>query len=90
MKKNQWLIEQYKALKLQEKELKRVTNENVPEIYACFAKILIDEMGNTAEEVQHLFTRTQELWTELVEHNEVGSMIEWCEKTTGVRLSEDA
>ena len=78
MKKNQWLIEQYKEIERQKAELKKATSNNVPEIYACFAKVLIEEMGNSVEEVTSLFARTQEVWNEIVEHDEVKNMIDWC------------
>lgn len=87
MKKNQWLIEQAKTIEKQKRDLKNATKNNVPEIYACFAKVLIDEYKNTPEEVVTLFARTQEVWTELVQNDSVHTMVEWCEKVTGVKLA---
>lgn len=85
-KKNQWLIEQYKQVERQKRKLKEATKQNVPEIYACFCKVLYEDYHHTPEYIQKLFARTQEVWNELVENDSVERMVEWCEKTTGIDL----
>lgn len=82
MKKNSYLIEQAKAIE----KLRKLTQRNVPEIYACFAKVLIDN-GNSVDDVCELFKQTQTLWNELVEHEEIDGMVAWCEQTTGISLA---
>lgn len=86
MKKNNWLIEQAKAIERQKKALEQATKNNVPEIYACLCKVLMDKHGVDAEGVATIFCETQELWNELVEKNEAADMVSWCEETTGVSL----
>lgn len=85
-KKNKWLIEAYKAQKIKEKRLEEATNTNVAQIYACFAKVLIEEYKHTPEWVEKLFVRTQICWDEMVQNEEVDSMVDWCEKATGIDL----
>lgn len=82
MAKNNYLIEQHKALA----RLRKLTNQNVAEIYACFCKVLIED-GNSPEEVAELFSKTQATWQELTERNEIKDMITWCEDVTGVVLA---
>lgn len=67
--------------------LRKKCNELVPELYACFCKVLYDN-GMDAETIEILFNETTNLWNELVEHNEVKNMIDWCEQTTGICLAE--
>lgn len=86
MKQNQWLINQMKEIERLKAELRKATSQNVPEIYACICKIMIDEYHNSVEDVTELIIRSQGLWNELVENDEVENMVDWCEKTTGVSL----
>jgi len=81
-KSKSYLIEQHKALA----KLRKLTNDIVPQIYACFCKVLI-ENGNTPEDVAELFNRTQIVWNEITESNEIEDMIKWCEATTGITLA---
>lgn len=82
MKKNQILIEQYKQLQ----RLKNATRNNIPELYACFAKVLIEDCGMSVEEVEEIFTLTQETWRDLVDNDKMDNMVQWCEETTGISL----
>ena len=86
MKKNNWLIEQAKAIEQQKKALERATKNNVPEIYACLCKVLMEKHGMNADDVAIIFYETQELWNELVKNDQAADMITWCEETTGVTL----
>mgnify|MGYP003313953141 CR=1 FL=1 len=84
MAKNKFIIEQHKALE----KLRKLTRQNVAEIYSAFCKVLIDE-GKSPEEVTELFNKTQECWNELVANNECESMVKWCEEVTGITLVEE-
>ena len=86
MKKNQWLIEQAKEVERLKKALEKATKNNVPEIYACLCKVLMEKHGVDADGVATIFCETQELWNELVETDQAADMISWCEETTGVSL----
>lgn len=77
-KKNDWLINQMKEIA----ELKKRLASDVQEVYACFCKVLIDTYGWSGEEVTSLFARTQELWNEICDSEEMWSMVKWCEDTT--------
>lgn len=66
--------------------LQKRCKELVPEIYACFCKAMIDE-GYDVETIEKLFTKTQELWNDLVINDEIKGMIDWCEQTTGIELA---
>lgn len=70
----------------QQAVLKKVTNNNVAEIYACFCKVLIEE-GNSPEDVVNLFAKTQECWNELVANESIADMVRWCEEITNITLS---
>ena len=83
MKKNSYLIEQAKQLAKLEKHIKTV----IPEIYACFAKVLYDR-GMSADDIEALFAETQTVWNENVDR--MDSMIEWVADTTGIELRSDA
>ena len=80
--------EQEKAYEEEKARLRWECNNLVPEIYACFCKVLIEDYGKSDDEVNTLFIRTQEVWNELVNKEEISDMISWCEKTTGMILSE--
>lgn len=86
MKKNKWLIEQYKQIEIQKKALHDATNNNLPELYSCICKVLMDKHGWDAEQVAELFEETEDVWNELVENDSIQGMINWCEQTTGVSL----
>lgn len=81
MAKNNYIIEQHKALA----KLRKATRQNVAEIYACFCKVLIED-GNTPEEVAELFRKTQDTWNDLVANESISDMVSWCEQVTGVCL----
>lgn len=70
-----------KALINEYKRLQKTINQVVPEIYACFAKVLYDE-GWSTEQIEVLFGQTQELWNENV--NNMDDMITHVYKTTGI------
>lgn len=89
MPKNNFLIEQAKQIAEIKKGYQQAIKRNVAEIYACFAKVLIDDYHNTEEEVVSLFARTQEVWNELAESEKIQGMIQWCEEVTGVKLVSD-
>lgn len=83
---NQTQIAYYKEmakLDKQIKELKDCIHRNVAEIYACFTLVLYKD-GWTADEIEELFVRTQEVWVENTGRME--KIIEWCEKETGIQL----
>ena len=67
--------------------LQKKCNQVVPEVYACICKVLFDN-GMDADTIEILFNETTRLWNELVANNDIDSMIEWCEQTTGISLSE--
>lgn len=83
MKQNKWLIQQAKEIAILKKQLKE---ETVPELYACFCKVLIEDYGKTGDEVEELFKKTEDVWNELVENDEIKHMVDWCEATTGISL----
>lgn len=83
MRKNSYVIEQAKQL---EKLKKHITNV-IPEIYACFAKVLY-RRGCTPDEIEDIFMETQQVWNENVDR--MDSMIEWVADTTGIELRSDA
>lgn len=85
-KKNQWLINQCRQLEQQKKALKQATNTNVSQIYACFAKVLMDDYKHTPDYIEKLFIKTQDLWGQLVDEDKIEDMVDWCEKTTGISL----
>lgn len=66
--------------------LDKEVSQVVPQVYSCFAKVLIEEKHHTPAYVEKMFIRTQELWDELVQRDEIESMIDWCEQTTGIGL----
>ena len=69
---------------------KQPTNQNVPELYACFGKVLFDEYKWSPDEIEALFVKTSNLWNDLVQNDNVSGMIDWCEQTTSITLrSED-
>lgn len=83
---NRWLIEKAKEIEKAKKDLEKATKNNLPELYSCICKVLIDRHGWTADEVAELFEETEDLWNELVENDSIHGMINWCEATTGVAL----
>lgn len=68
--------------------LRKKCNELVPEVYACFAKVLVEEYKWDADQVGELFSQTQRTWNEIVKKDEVSGMIAWCEETTGIKLAQ--
>lgn len=66
------------------KKLEELTKRNVPEIYACFAKVLYEEYNMDGDQIEELFNRTQEVWNENAER--MDTMVQWCEETTGICL----
>lgn len=70
-------IEQLKQIERLKKEIKKV----VPEVYACFAKVLY-EKGWEADQIEDLFMLTQKAWNESYDHME--GMLEWVSETTGI------
>lgn len=86
MKQNKaYIIAQAKALA----KLKQLTNNNVPQIYACFCKVLTEKHGYTPEQIAELFRETQDCWNEITERDEIKDMIAWCEQTTGIILATE-
>lgn len=83
---NKYLIEQYKQREKERKALKEATMSLVPQIYACFAKVLYEDYKHTPAYIEKMFRRTQEVWDELVETDEMDNMIDWCEQSTGILL----
>lgn len=79
MAKNNQLIELAKTKARLEKEIKLV----VPEIYACFCKVLYDR-GFDPEEIEEIFEKTQKVWNESIDR--MDNMIDWCLETTGIEL----
>lgn len=79
MAKNTFQIAQARELAKLQKKVKEI----VPEVYACFAKALIEE-GRTPEEVGELFAHTQRLWNENVDNME--DMITWVADTVGIEV----
>lgn len=87
---NRYFIEQAKEIEKLKKRLKEAANQNVPELYACFGKVLFDEYKWSPDEIEALFIKTSNLWNDLVQNDNVSGMIDWCEQTTGITLrSED-
>lgn len=87
MAKDRWAIEKAKELA----KLQNRTRTLVPQIYASFCKVLMDENGNykwDAQQVLDLFIQTQDAWTECANNNEIEGMIKWCEEVTGVELRD--
>lgn len=81
-KNNGYNIQMHKQRAL----LHELTRTNVAQIYACFFKAL-REYGNSDEDIENLFSRTQEIWNELVDTPEMRDMIQLCESATGVTLA---
>lgn len=67
-------------------QLRKRTSELIPEIYSAFCKVLYEKYGWTADQIADLFADTQEAWQEIVDKNDVNTMIEWCEQLTGIEL----
>lgn len=77
---NKAVIEYMKAKAKLEKETKML----VPEIYACFCKVLFEDCHLDAESIEKIFWKTQQLWTENIDR--MDDMIAWCEESTGINL----
>lgn len=84
MAKNNYFIQQAKEIERIKKELKEAINTNTAHIYACFCKVLYDSYGWDDEQIAELFGLTDKLWDENLDR--MDSMIEWCEKTTGIEI----
>lgn len=56
----------------------------IPEIYSCFCFVLYNR-GWTAEQIEDLFAETQETWN--ANADRMDTMIEWCEKETGILVA---
>lgn len=72
-------IEQMKQLA----KLKNETKKIVPEVYACFCKVLYDS-GWTPDDIETLFIATQTLWQDNLDS--MDNMIDWCANTTGIEV----
>ena len=62
-------------------KLKKTINQNVPEIYACFIKVMY-EKGMSFEEIEDIVIGTQTSWNENVDR--MDTMIDWCLEVTGI------
>lgn len=69
------------ALMKQLAKLQKQIKMLVPEIYACFAKALIDQ-GKDVEEIEDLFVKTQTLWRDNIDN--MDDMITFVMKETGI------
>ena len=69
------------ALMKQLAKLQKQIKMLVPEIYACFAKALIDQ-GKGVEEIEDLFVKTQTLWQDNIDN--IDDMITFVMKETGI------
>ena len=83
---NKYFIEQAKEVERLKKRLKEATTNNVPELYACFGKVLFDDYKWSADEIESLFNKTSNLWNDLVLNDTIKNMVDWCEQTTGIEL----
>lgn len=69
------------ALMKQLAKLQKQIKMLVPEIYACFAKALIDQ-GKDVEKIEDLFVKTQTLWRDNIDN--MDDMITFVMKETGI------
>jgi hypothetical protein len=75
MAKNKFLIEQMKRIQ-------KSINDITPDIYAGIALVLYREFGWEHEEINDLFVKSQEIWTECVQTDI--NMVQMCLDETGI------
>lgn len=78
-------IEMFKQIEKLKKEIKKL----VPTIYSCFAKVLYEDYGKTPDEIEEIFERTQEVWTQAANDDTIPQMIDWVKETTGIDVRGD-
>ncbi len=87
MAKNKWDLLMAQELAKQQKatkHLEQFTKKVVPEIYACFCKILYEDYGWEFETIKELFSRTENAWNENADR--IDDMITEVEELTGIKL----
>lgn len=86
MGKNNRLINQLNAIASRNRQLhvEEASDEMVPQIYAAMAIALHRSEKFGYERISRVFLESQRIWEDFSEN--IGEMIELCEKETGVRI----